>query len=515
MFSLSQLSSVVQFFMLLFLTLGTLVSCSPGPDYSRPQTAADNANSFYNVPESLAPSSSHGMSHWWRHLGDPDIHNDVALLLQQNLQLKEAEARINQAREQVKATAGMFAPMVSLNLSRNRSFRPGEDFGNIFGGSAPPGLSGGGGTVRVFDTQIEGTVEASWQIDLFGQIRTQVAASKARFHAAELDREALLHSLIAELVRRHIALASLKEQVSLANAIVDNRQALLDLTARRYQSGVEGIAAADVHVARQALASVKTDIPEIRQAMKQESYALDVLLGQRPGTYTNMSGDARLDPPPLDVPVGVPAYLLDRRPDLRSAELRLMAENHDIGIAVADLYPSFSITGAIGFEDETTHDILRSERMLGNLITQMTTRLFEGGALRARIRLAEAEKQELVASYARNVLTALQEVETALMQEQKIDQRLALIEDQIAAAQARMDADKKRYESGIISLAEYLESELDFYSARLGKITGREAKWNARINLYLALGGDWIDDMHIHDNPALANDGQMNEGRAG
>lgn len=483
----------------LALALG---GCTPGPEYERPKTQADRLQKFNE--ETKETKADKGMSHWWETIGDPAIHRDVALLLRDNLDLKQARARIEQAREQVKINAGMFAPMISVGASRNRNFRPAEDFGTIFGTGS---FSGGGGDVRIYDTSIEGTLSATWQLDLFGQTRTRVAASEARFAAAEMDREALLHTLIAELVKNRIALASLSEQLELARHIASNRQDVLDLVERRYETGTRNVSVSDVHLARQSLASVRSNIPDLEQAIKQRTYAIDVLLGQLPGTTRNDMDDIALIPPEREIPAGIPAHLLDRRPDLRSSELRLMAEYRDVGVAISDLFPSLSLSGNIGLEDETVTDIFRSERMVGSLISQVSATLFEGGALRARIRYEEAQKEEMIAAYTKDVLTALQEVETALVRERKIGQRLHEIDREVKSAKRRVQSNRQRYERGIIPLTTYLDSELDLYDARLGQIAGRQARWDARIDLYLALGGDWVKELPEFDIPNYSTAG--------
>ena len=481
-----------------FFALSTVVSacllsaCSPGLNYTRPEKPVSHGAEYVNADDKKLQALKRGsMSHWWRHIGDPRIHHDISVLLQQNYDLKQAAAVMKQAAEQVKISAGPLAPAISADLSRRRAFNPAEEVGNIFGGGGPPPDS----VTRVFDTQIEASLTASWQFDLFGQLRGQVVASEARFKAAELDKEALTHSLIADLVRRRIALVALNEQLNLAQEMVRNRTHVFELSQRRYKKGAANFNAGVVLDAERALAEIQSDIPDLEQTVAEEAYALDVLLGRTPGTTKPILDYASLDVPVLDIPVGLPIELLDRRPDLRASEFRLKAENADIDVAVADLYPSFSLSGTLGFEEESGANLFNAERLIGSLITQVSNRLFEGGALRANIRLQEAQQEELAATYANNILTAISEVETALIQEKKIDQQLVLIKRELNAAKLRANTDKDRYESGIISLRDYLETQMNLYSVQSRNVSVRQEKWNARINLYLALGGDWMDTL--------------------
>lgn len=488
-------------------------ACTPGPEYSRPETPLSKMEKFKNAPAQVQDESknnvenktgySEKMAHWWRHINHPEINRQIGMILNQNLDLKQARARINQAKARIRISAGPLAPMISVNASRNRNFRPAEEFSNIFGGAV--GAPGGGGTTRIFDTSIETSATASWQLDLFGRTRNALAASKARFYAAEMDQEALKHTLISELVQRHIALQSLGARKRLAHNIAENRKAVLSIVKRRYERGTAGVNTSDLHAAQQAVAQVTQDIPEIEQAIGEQSHSIDVILGQQPGTRDYDIKSTAFNPPPAKTPISVPAALLDRRPDLRSAEMRVIAEYKDISVSISDLYPNISLSGNLGFEDETTRNLFSSERLIGSILSEISLTLFQGGALRARIDLEKAQKEELVASYAKDILNAIQEVETALLQEKKIAQRLDEINKEVLAARQRMRALKNRYEKGVISLSQYLDSQLDLYNARLKRILGIQAMWQARISLYLALGGDWINEMEIsgeeHNGP--------------
>jgi len=215
-------------------------------------------------------------------------------------------------------------------------------------------------------------------------------------------------------------------------------------------------------------------------------------LGQAPGTLNPIASDFPMIAPPVDVPICLPADLLDRRPDLRAAELRVKAANADIGVAIADLYPSLSLGGSIGFNGSDTNNLFNADRLAGAILASVTARIFEGGALRANIDLQKSEARELAAGYTEDVLNAMREVETSLKAERELAAEIkqAMIsEDALRKAE---DITNKRYIRGIESLNDYLDAQQEYYAAQQNLISVQAQKWNTRTALYLALGGDWF-----------------------
>ena len=312
--------------------LGTILSaCALGPDYQRPQMGVI-AGDFVNAPtEEREGSSSY---QWWSKIDDPVLNSYVDQLLAQNLNLKEAAARVMQARARLSIERGDYLPSVDLNTIGSRSFTPSA--------SVPSG--------RAYTNSYTAELESAWQIDLFGRIGRSVEGADANYQAAAYDHLALKHSLIAELLNRRIAIAVNKRLLELAQDNADNRQKIYDLVKNRYDLGVQGAGLDDVLLAEENLTTVQADINAFRRRLNDEAYAFDVLLGHAPGT-TDISTTSAfpLLPAPLDVPVCMPASLLDRRPDLKASELRIKAANANIGVAIADLYPNITLGGSLGF----------------------------------------------------------------------------------------------------------------------------------------------------------------------
>lgn len=452
-------------------------ACTVGPDYKRIETAADRSAGYINASDENKKHFT--MSKWWERIGDPLLDTYVEQLLGQNLALKEAGERMIQARERVNTERGGYFPTLSADGSASRSFSPGLD--DSFGQ-----------TERVYTTSYEAGLNTSWEIDLFGKIRRSVASAEAGFEATVYDREALIHALIADMLNRRIAIAVNKNLLDFAKKNAENRKQIHDLVKRRYDLGVGGTTLADVYLAEENYTTVRAEIHEFERLLADETYRLDLLLGQPPGTTDPLQSDFPLLPPPLDVPVRLPADLLDRRPDLKASELRVKSETADIGVAVADLYPSLSLGGSIGFTGNGTNNLFTAEQLAGSIFASVMTRIFEGGALRANIRIQASEARELAAVYANDVLEAMREVETALKAEQELDRELGNTQRSVDALRRAEQISEDRYVRGIQTLRDLLDTQQRRYSAEQNLLRTQQEKWNTRVSLYLALGGDWL-----------------------
>ena len=406
----------------LLATLLLLVGCSMGPDYQRAEHTPTMPKTFAEAKEDAA--TNYQMAHWWERIDDALLSEYVSLLLEENLSLIQANERLVQATAVVRSARADYYPTLGIDGNRNRSFAPGVNNSNI-----PFDVR----SDRNFATTYGANATTSWQLDLFGRIGRSVESAIANAEATAFDKEALKQSLIAQLVRQRVAVATNARLVRWAEDNTRNRETSYGLVKRRYDLGAQNSNLADVFLAEENLSTVRSDIHEFMRLLSAESYNLDVLLGQMPGTTDAYNSQFPLLPPPRDVPVCLPASLLDRRPDLRAAELRVAAATADIGVAIADLYPNISITGSLGFAGNTTNDLFSARQLTGSLIGAITTRIFEGGRLRANIRIQESEARELAAAYAETILNAVREVETALQAERALAEEATELERSVEA----------------------------------------------------------------------------------
>jgi len=470
-------------FSLLVLTAG----CDVGSDYQRPELVTRQHSKFIHQPQQQATEE---MSQWWRRMDDPWMDRHVETLLQENLDLRQATARVQQAWYVMDAEAGGKLPSLSAGATGTRAFRPLGPAVNQFGG-APGG--GGSSTDRIFFTNYEANLSTAWQLDLFGKIENCVEKAEAIFKASQEERQALRHTLIAELARRRVALAMLQKRLALTREIVKSREHTLKAVNIRYEHGVDRTTASDVLLAEESLQSAKADIPRLQAERTAQALAVDVLLGKQPGWTARRYGELAMVPPPLKAPVGVPAQLLDRRPDVRSAELRTIAATEQVGVAIANLYPDLTLRASIGYQGTEVGQWFGPEQLAGSLLGDLMMRLFEGGSLRAKIDHDKARVKEMAAAYAKTVLQAVKEVEEALNAEVQLTEQREEQQKRVVAIRKAEEAANARYERGRLPLLTLLDVQRRHLAAEMAWLDVLQQSWEARIAQYLALGGDWVE----------------------
>ncbi len=482
------------------LSLLLLSGCTLGPDFFRPFSKAqtDPQSGFINaLYQETGPYQS--MSKWWERIDDPLLSSYVDQLLDQNLQLTEASERIIQAEARQRIASGAFFPTLGADKTASRSFTGSSLFSSD----------------RTFSTNYDIALNSSWEIDLFGKIRRSVEAADANLLAGIYDKEALTHSLIAQLLNLRVEIAVNKALLDLSEKSAQNRLDTLKIVERRYEMGAQNTRPQDVLGARNNLKIAQADIHRYNRLIADASYRLDVLLGQVPGTTDPFASDFPVLSPPVDVAICLPAHLLDRRPDLRASELRVKAANADIGVAIADLYPSLSLGGSLGFDGETTNNLLSADQLAGSILANITNQIFAGGALRANIDLQKSEARAMAASYADDVLNAMREVETNLKGEYELGRELDNDQASVVALKSARDIVEERYLRGIESLRDYLAAERDYYLAQQNLLVTQQARWNARIALYLALGGDWLNENENESDVCDHNEHKKNNIKEG
>jgi len=458
-----------------------IAGCALGPDFMRPQNKASERSAAFINDVYSGKAEYDDMNLWWERIDDPLFNKYVRQLLDENLQLMQAAERIVQANARANIAGSENYPTLGANGSASRSFTSNfSSFGGI------------GGAQRIYSNSYEANLESSWQIDLFGKIKRTVEAADAAALASVYDRNALAHALIAELLNVRVEIATQKTLMQLAEKSAQNRRDTLQIIERRYEMGASSTNPQDVLRARNNLSVAEGDVHRFERLIADAAYRLDVLLGQAPGSNDPMQNDFPMISPPIDVPICLSGDLLDRRPDLRASELRVKASNADIGVAIADLYPSLSLGGSIGFSGSEPSNLFNAEQLAGSILASITARIFEGGALRANIDLQKSEARELAAGYAEDVLNAMREVETNLKAERELRAEIGNAMQSVDALRKAEDIIQKRYMRGIATLRDLLETQQELYAAEQNLVNVQATKWNARTALYLALGGDWF-----------------------
>ncbi len=482
-----RLASICCVFFVLSCTM--LGGCMVGPDYSRPKTAADTSDGYFHTGVHNEDVNDFAdVDKWWERFGDLTIAMLVREALENNYSLKAAAARVLQSQAALAETRGLQFPDVSYNLSRDRSKRS-FNFG-------------GGGRFSVMSTTWTQNISVTYILDLFGKLRRSGRAAWAEVLAAEANEQALINSMVATVINARVNIATIGRRLAIARANTESRQKTLEIVERRYAQGLVG--PVDIRLARENLAAAQAIEPVIELSLITARHALDVLLARRPGSSDELPQTLDDLPDLGPVPVGLPASLLDRRPDVRAAEFSLRAANERIGVSIARLYPDLTLTGNYGFSADTVEDIFQQdETEMYAAIFQLAQPIFKGGQLRAQVDAAEARYAELAANYAGTVLTAMREVEDALVTEQMLQTQLKHARVRFREATAAESLSRQRYQRGVEGILAVLESERRrrISEEELTVLKGR--LWTTRVNLFLALGGDWDYQEQSEEQVAL------------
>ena len=416
----------------------------------------------------------HDATRWWTSFEDPVLDELVDAVLAGNLDLAQAAASVREADARARAAHGARFPTIDVDASgsRNRNF-----FGGI-------------GTF--YFTNFTTQASIAWQTDLFGRLRATERARLSDVLATEADRVGVAHSLVEQAVRRRIDVSVLDRRLALARDIVDSRSNTLQIVEGRYERGVRSVSAVDVHLARENLAAARTVLPALERGRQSALFATDVLLGQQPGDgfeLETLNAPLPTTPPP---PTGVPAQLLDRRPDLIASRMRLEAAAADLDASVAALYPDLTLSASGGWAAEDLEDLFDAETLVANVLAGISAPIFAGGRLEAEVDANRARLESLGYAHASQVLGAVREVNEALISERRLREELEARTEQRDEARLAEELARERYQRGLESLLTVLDTERRRANAEDQLLVLQADVWNARIDLHLALGGDWF-----------------------
>jgi multidrug efflux system outer membrane protein len=461
---------------LIVITAG-LSGCMVGPNYKRPETRADEGTFFYagrNLQDVNQLDSSY---RWWLRFGDATTSELVIEALANNYDLKSAAARVLQAQAALAEARGAQWPQLSYELNRDRR---------------KLSFNFGGGRNSALTTTWSQNFSVAYVLDLFGKLRRAEQSAWADLLAAKANEQALVNSIIATTINARIEIATLTRRLDIAKGTVESRQKTLDIVERRYKQGLVG--PVDVRLARENLAASQSAQTSIELSLIKAHNSLDVLLGRRPASGPMLT-DTLADLPQLGpIPIGLPASLLDRRPDVVAAEMALKSANELVGVSIAQLYPDLTLTGTYGGSADTLRDIFRHEAEVYSLILNLAQPIFKGGQLQAAVDASRARYEELAADYSKTVIVAMREAEDTLVTEEKLKVQLDQTITRFDEAKAAEELSRERYSRGVESILTVLESERrrrideDELAILKGQI------WTNRVNLFLALGGDWLGE---------------------
>ena len=325
---------------------------------------------------------------------------------------------------------------------------------------------------------------------MFGRIRRQVEAATAELEASVEDYRDVLVTLYAEVARNYVNVRAFQSRIAFAESNAEAQRGSVGLTQDRFDAGLTS--RLDVRQAESNLASTEAQIPLLTQGLVQSLNRLAVLLGKQPGTLADrLSASAPIPVAPDSLTVGIPADLLRRRPDIRRAERLLAAQNARIGVAVAELYPSFSLFGSLSVEATDSGDLFDSGSIGWSLVPSIRWNIFQGGKIRQAIRAEEARTQQALLAYEQTVLVALEDVENAFVAYEQERIRSARLQEAVTASELAVDLVRTQYLSGLTNFQNYLDSQRSLFRQQDELAESQGQVIQNLIFLNKALGGGW------------------------
>lgn len=447
-----------------------LAGCMVGPDYRRPGLDVPGA---YRAEVTPAAAVSFADLPWWDVFQDPVLQGLIKQALANNLDLKQAMARVEQARAQVQVVGAPLYPQLGYGGGITRQSSPKVSTDKI---------------EAITYTDYAGALNLSWEIDLWGKVRRASEAARAELLATEDYQRAVTISLLAEVAGTYFQLLDADRELEIARSTVELYQKTLDLFRERYVGGASGLL--PVNRAAAQLANATANIPQFERQVAALENKLSVLLGRAPGPIPR---GAKLDEHklPPSVPAGLPSQLLERRPDVRASEEILIAENAKVGVATANFFPSLNLTGLFGGQHSMVNSVLSGGTSVWSLGAGLVGPIFTGGALTGELQAQEARWKRAQLNYEQTILNALSEVADALearLQLQRVREQREIAVRELASS---VDISLDRYLLGIASYFEVLQVEEQLYSTQLELAQTQAAQLTNVVQLYRALGGGW------------------------
>jgi len=450
-----------------------ITGCAVGPDYHAPQTKVPAAwagviNASNNTI-SIATTNTAQLARWWQSFQDSMLTSLVQEGLRTNLDVQLAEASLRQARASRGIIAGGLWPGLTATAGYSR-------------------IGAGGPSQNFFQTGLD----ALWEVDIFGGIRRNIESADASIQAAKENIRDVQVTLVSEIALNYIQLRSYQEQIAIAQENLKAQEHTASLTRQRVTAGFAS--ALDTANAEAQVATTASAIPVLETSLRQNIYALSVLLACPPADLLlelSKPGPVPLTPP--EVPIGLPSNLLRRRPDVRAAEAQLHAATAQIGVATADFFPKFSLTGSLNYQSDLMQTLFSGGSRSWSVGPQVSWPIFQGGSIAANVRLQKALRDQAYLTYQKTVLTALQDVENALVAfAYEWDHRKVLGEADTQNRRA-LDLSMKLYTQGTADFLSVLVAERSLYASQSALAQSKQAISIDLVALYKALGGGWED----------------------
>lgn len=444
--------------------------CTLGPDYVRPGLDVPSA---WRVE--AGESKALADTAWWAQFNDPVLDGLIDTALKENKDLliaakrvEEFEARYGIVRADLFPQVGAGASYTREQVTREAENKPGPGVATL---------------TETYSTSLN----AAWEIDLWGRIRRSTEAARAQLLATEEARRGVILSLVSNVASAYVNLRGLDRQLEIARDTAKSREESFRIFQERYDGGI--ISLLELTQNKSQYEEALSRIPPIEKAIALQENGLSVLLGHNPGAIPRGLAIDALTPPA--VAAGMPSDLLERRPDVLQAEQALVAANAQIGVAKAAYFPAISLTGLFGFASDDLTDLFRSSAQVWNYSAPLTMPIFTAGKLAGNVRAAEAVQQQALIGYMQAVENAFREVNDALADQRQTDLQLAALGRQVESLRQYDEIARLRYDEGYTDFLTVLDAERSLFNAELSHTQTRVQFHQARIGLYKAVGGGW------------------------
>jgi outer membrane protein, multidrug efflux system len=458
--------------------LTTLAGCAVGPNYKEPQV---------DVPAQYRPTTTQTAGteplevQWWRTFNDPLLNQYIVSAWQDNLDIRVAAARLREARALRRVSSSAYWPDVVASGSYSRSKSGGDFNDNNFGAG-----NNGGGERDLYQAGFD----AIWELDVFGGIRRSVEAATADVQAAEANLQNTLITLYGEVARNYIELRGFQREIAIAEDNVRAQRETLELTRTRYKAGLTS----DLDVARAEaqVAATLSQIPTLVIAARGAGHRLGVLLGREPSALLDeLDQPQRIPQPPPTVPIGLPSELLRRRPDIRASERTLAAETARIGVATADLFPRFTLTGDVGWSASQFKNLFNSSSLGWSAGPGVSWNVFNAGRTRGQIAAQQARTEAALADYQRTVLLAIEEVQNALVSYEQDQIRRETLMQAVESNQRAVNLAQQLYQRGLADFLNVLQAQFNLFASQDALVRSDTQVSADIVALFKALGGGW------------------------
>ena len=447
-------------------------ACKPGPNYERPVTPEPAAFRDSGAVAAARGDTSFADLPWWQLFQDTTLQRLIRIALEQNTDLLIAAERVAEGAARLGVTRAQLYPWINAAGTA-------QGIGN---GSATSDYWGLG-------------LSASWEVDLFGRIRRASERDRAFLMASEEARRGVILSLVSGVAASYMALRTSDLQLEIARRTAQLRLETVNLARTRFEGGVTG--EIDYRQAQSQYEDARTLVVNLQETVAKQENALSVLLGRAPGAVPR-GRSVREQPLPAAVPAGLPSALLDRRPDVRRAEMELHGLTANVGAAKALLFPNISLTGFLGIASGQLLGLnFNSDAATWNVAGSILQPIFQGGRLRNNVRVTESQMRQGAFAYRSVILNALREVEDALTEVRLAGERSASLDSQVVYNQVVLRLAETRYQGGVAEFLEVIDAQRSLLTVELNAADASQRRVQALINLYRSLGGGWLQDSTV------------------